>query len=299
MSDKALVNLNRERVTTLLLINASLIKKASSLYVSILSNQQALQLLPPQNRQNLLQQYNNISRRLQCNLSVLSYIYDSYHNRAAAHQGNRLQFPIILSAPNEMPELRMLYKRLQDLYPDAIQFVRNKIQEMKQNQDPTVAQAMLAGGGQVSSNPMAVSPMVQSLSNKQQLPQNANPYSQYGQAPNQTQSFGPPRSTAQQNNVMSVAQGNARQPQPMKNQRVGGLQQAQMPRASSFQDLQFAQGISPQMMTKEQDFGTDNNMSPLNIFPNDKFQPNLLSISPLQIIQQPGNGANDFSMELF
>lgn len=298
MSDKALVNLNRERVTTLLLINASLIKKASSLYISVLSNQHALQLLPPQNRQNVLQQYNNLSRRLQCNLSVLSYIYDSYHNRAAAHQGNRLQFPIILSAPNEMPELRMLYKRLQDLYPDAIQFVRNKIQEMKQNQDPTLAQTMLGGGLQLSANLMAT-PLAHTPSNKQQLPQNANPYSQYGQVPNQPQSFGPPRATAQQSNVMSMGQGNTRQPQPMKNQRAVGPQLTQMPRANSFQELQFAQGISPQMMTKEQDFVPDNNMSPLNIFPNDKFQPSLLSISPLQIIQQPGNGANDFSMELF
>lgn len=119
----------------LLLINALLIKKAYSIYVSVLSNQQTLHLMLPENRQAVLEQYSNVNRRLQCNLSVLLYISDSYHNKAAAQQGNRIQFPVILSTPPDMPELRQLYKRLQELYPEAIQFLKTKMQHMKQQQE--------------------------------------------------------------------------------------------------------------------------------------------------------------------
>lgn len=134
MSDRRQLNLDRDRVTVLLLINALLIKKAYSLYAGVLSNQQTFQQMPPQSRQAVLEQFNNVNRRLQCNLGVLLYISDSYHNKAAAQQPNRFQFPVILSTPPEMPELRQLYKRLQDLYPEAIQFLKSKIQHMKQDQ---------------------------------------------------------------------------------------------------------------------------------------------------------------------
>ena len=131
MSARRQIDLDSDRATVLLLINAQLIKKAYTVYVNILSNQQALQQLLPQSRQELLEQYNNWNRRLQCNLSVLAYISDLYHNKAAAQQPNRLQFPVILSAPADTPELKALYKRLQDLYPEAIQFLKMKIQQIQ------------------------------------------------------------------------------------------------------------------------------------------------------------------------
>lgn len=134
MSSPRKIDQDRDRVTVLLLINSLLIKKAYNIYVTILSNQQTIQRMLHQSRQNILDQYNNLNRRLQCNLSVLSYINDLYHNKAAAQQPNRLQFPVILTAPVEMPELKLLYKRLHDLYPEAIQFLKMKIQQMKQQQ---------------------------------------------------------------------------------------------------------------------------------------------------------------------
>ncbi|PSK39415.1 hypothetical protein C7M61_002026 [Candidozyma pseudohaemuli] len=126
------IDIDKDRATVLLLINTHLIKKAYQMYVSFLSNPPALQLLAPQGRQQVLEQYLNLNKRLQCNLSVLSYINDTYHNKAAAQQPNRLQFPVILLAPAELPELRQLYKRLQDLYPEALQFLKAKLQQIKQ-----------------------------------------------------------------------------------------------------------------------------------------------------------------------
>ncbi|PVH16308.1 uncharacterized protein CXQ87_004180 [Candidozyma duobushaemuli] len=128
------IDIDKDRATVLLLINTHLIKKAYQMYVSLLSNPPALQSLAPQGRQQVLEQYSNLNKRLQCNLSVLSYINDTYHNKAAAQQPNRLQFPVILSAPAELPELRQLYKRLQDLYPEALQFLKAKLQQIKQHQ---------------------------------------------------------------------------------------------------------------------------------------------------------------------
>lgn len=164
MSDRRQLSLDRDRVTVLLLINALLIKKAYSIYAGVLSNQQTFHLMLPQNRQAILEQFNNVNRRLQCNLGVLLYISDLYHNKAAAQQAGRFQFPVILSTPPEMPELRHLYKKLQDLYPEAIQFLKLKMQHMKQQQDS----GMLAGG----QPPMAMS-KAQQL--QQQMPILGNP----------------------------------------------------------------------------------------------------------------------------
>lgn len=134
-SQKTPLELDRERVTCLLLINAQLIKKAYNLYVNVLSNPQAIQQLLPPARTALQEQQTNLSRRVQCNISVLSYINDKYHNKAAASQPNRLQFPIILSAPPDMPELNNYYRKLQDLYPEALQFLKMKIQQMRHQQE--------------------------------------------------------------------------------------------------------------------------------------------------------------------
>lgn len=143
------IDIDKDRATVLLLINTHLIKKAYQMYVSFLSNPPALQLLAPQGRQQVLEQYLNLNKRLQCNLSVLSYINDTYHNKAAAQQPNRLQFPVILLAPAELPELRQLYKRLQDLYPEALQFLKAKLQQIKQIRE--------CSGLEWSSNPHKIS----------------------------------------------------------------------------------------------------------------------------------------------
>lgn len=164
--NKLPLELDRERVTCLLLINAQLIKKAYTLHNNFLGNPQALQQLPPQTRSALQDQHNNLSRRVQCNIAVLAFINDKYHNKAAAQQPNRPQFPIILSAPQDMPELNAYYKKLQDLYPEALHFLKMKIQQMKShqenqmNQQPPPRQPMKDQfAGQGSFNPQSNFPV--------------------------------------------------------------------------------------------------------------------------------------------
>ncbi|RKP31770.1 hypothetical protein METBISCDRAFT_22045 [Metschnikowia bicuspidata] len=160
MVDRRKLNLDRERVSVLLSINVHLIKKACSIYVGMLNNQQTFRLMLPQNRQSVVELFNNLNRRLQYNLSVLLYISDLYHNKAASQQSSRFQFPVILSTPPEMPELHQLYKRLQELYPEAIQFLKSKMQDMKQQQDP---------GAMSTPSPMSKSEQLQ-----QQMPMLGN-----------------------------------------------------------------------------------------------------------------------------
>lgn len=166
MSDRRQLNLDRDRVTVLLLLNALLIKKAYSIYVGVLSNQHTFQLMLPENRQAVLEQFNNVNRRLQCNLGVLLYISDVYHNKAAAQQGNRFQFPVILSTPPDMPELRQLYKRLQDLYPEAIQFLKTKMQHMKQQEGALAGDMSMSKSQQLQQQ----MPMLGPSSKQQQRP---------------------------------------------------------------------------------------------------------------------------------
>lgn len=265
MSERRPIDLDRDRATVLLLINSLLIKKAYHIYVSILSNQQALLQLLPQGRQLVFEQYNNLNRRLQCNLLVLSFISDLYHNKAATQQPNRLKFPVILSAPTEMPELRHLYKRLQDLYPDALQFLKMKIHQMKMQQELRAA-------------PPAPAPQ-QRAQNHTSIPQAPPPSQQ------------PPPTQAQNFNQFNA--------QPQYNSSQVNLLQRRAPPAQAAPpnvDMGFNASISPQMVAKEPDmlaFGG----SFAGGFQNSQTGP-MLSISPHQILQQQ-SGNNDFSMDFF
>ncbi|QEL61750.1 hypothetical protein CJJ09_003906 [Candidozyma auris] len=187
VSGRRQVDIDRDRITVLLLINVQLLKKAYQM-------------------QQVLEQYSNLNRRLQCNLSVLSYINDTYHNKAAAQQPNRLQFPVILSAPAELPELRQLYKRLQDLYPEALQFLKVKLQQMKQQQEmqrPGMvqhpSQQQQSQMQQLSQQPQqhpqrpmpstnlsqqSQAPQSQQQPQQQQLPQHQSPYDQFAMRSN-------------------------------------------------------------------------------------------------------------------
>lgn len=216
MSDRRQLNLDRDRVTVLLLINALLIKKAYSLYAGVLSNQQTFQQMPPQSRQAVLEQFNNVNRRLQCNLGVLLYISDLYHNRAAAQQPNRFQFPVILSTPPEMPELRQLYKRLQDLYPEAIQFLKSKIQHMKLQQDQSGMQA----NSQQPMGPTKAQQLQQQMPMLAQTQPKGYPQQQQQQQQSQQQSHASPFSFNDMNQMTS--------PQSFDSNLIGLPQRSQM-----------------------------------------------------------------------
>ncbi|CAK7895365.1 hypothetical protein CAAN1_10S00958 [[Candida] anglica] len=135
MSERSMLDVDRERVTCLLLINTQLMKKTINLYSNLLTNQQMLQQIPPQNKQTIMESYQNCTRRIHCNLSVLTFINEKYH-ADANHQSppNRPQFPVIMSAPPDMPELNQLYTKLQELYPEALQFLKMKIQQLRKSQ---------------------------------------------------------------------------------------------------------------------------------------------------------------------
>ena len=129
---------DKERVTCLLLINTQLMKKAINIYTNLLTNKQILLQIPPQNKQTIMELYQNCTRRIHCNLSVLTYINEKYNSDgsqgANSVQQGRPQFPFIMSAPPDMPELNQLYSKLQELYPEALQFLKMKIQQLKKSQ---------------------------------------------------------------------------------------------------------------------------------------------------------------------
>ena len=126
------LDLDRERVTCLLLINTQLMKKAISIYHNVLS-QAALQQLPPQSKQAIIESYQNCTRRIHCNLTVLSYIHDKYHSESGQVL-NKATFPIMMTPPQDMPELANLYGKLQELYPEALEYLKGKIGELRRQQ---------------------------------------------------------------------------------------------------------------------------------------------------------------------
>lgn len=311
MSERRPVDLDRDRVTVLLLINSLLIKKAYHIYSSVLSNQQAIQQLLPQSRQEVLEQYNNLNRRLQCNLSVLTYISDVYHDKAAALQPNKMQFPVILSAPPEMPELRQLYKRLQDLYPDAIQFLKMKMQQMKLQQEnqartgqqlpQTLQQAKPQHVGQ--GMPPLMQQIQQQMPMQQRHPQQAVPQQAVPQQPSYSQFNMNQQRTSQQFNSPQINLLQQQRAPPPVN--AAPKTQMQTQPQKSMDMFSFNAGISPQMVSNEAEMPSFGSIDPssfagnfLNVNNVDKNVNAMLSISPQQILQQQG-GNNDFNLDLY
>lgn len=132
-ADRAPLSLDRDRVTCLLLINTHLMKKCSNMYTNVICNQSLMQQMSNENRANITQSYANYIKRLQCNLTTLNYIYEKYHGQLQ-QQGSKSTFPVVLSAPPDMPELFPLYAKLQELYAEALQFLRMKMEEMRKQQ---------------------------------------------------------------------------------------------------------------------------------------------------------------------
>lgn len=136
-----LVSIDRERVTCLLVINTQLIRKTIEIYNQV-KNSQTFQQIPPATQKGLMETYQNCTRRIHCNLLVLTYIHEKYHGnpQQPVQSQQKATFPIIMSAPQEMPELNQFYTKLQDLYPEAVQFLKMKIQQMRQKQQLVLLQ---------------------------------------------------------------------------------------------------------------------------------------------------------------
>ncbi|EGW35228.1 uncharacterized protein SPAPADRAFT_58434 [Spathaspora passalidarum NRRL Y-27907] len=195
--DRAPLSLDRERVTCLLLVNAHLMKKAINIYHSVLSNQM-FQQMPEKERARALDSYQNCTRRIHCNLSVLNHLHDKYHGDPSQPlPPSRPTFPIMLSAPADMPELVQLYSKLQELYPEAMQFIKMKIQQMKNSKHFQQQQQQQQQQLQ----------MQQSQQQQQQMQQHQDPQTQQlqqqqaqlsHQSPMQSQQFPPQQRPPQQ-----------------------------------------------------------------------------------------------------
>lgn len=250
------LDLDRERVTCLLLINAQLMKKAVNIYVNVLTNQQTMQQIPPQNKQTILELYQNCTRRIHCNLSVLSYLHEKYHTDPNQQTStNRAQFPIIMSAPQDMPELQQLYNKLQDLYPEALQFLKVKINQMRK----------LSQGQPNTQQPRSASQSTQPQFNSPQIPQQMQP------------------SPAMVNNPMlnNVANNSFQNmgPKDIPQNFMQQLQPQQPPQGRPQSQQQMPSNFNPQ--------SANNNYANMNM--GQQLQPQQLSmqaISPQQILQQ-------------
>lgn len=313
------VLLERERVTCLLLINTQLMKKAINLYANVLTNQQALQQLPPQNKQSVIELYQNCTRRLHCNLAVLSTVHEKFHSPAGPQpQGNKPQFPVIMSAPPDMPELNQLYTKLQELYPDAVRFLKMKYQQLRKQ-----AQGAASGMNAVSSLGGPMLPMAQTMTPGVQQPSN-----QQGQASQQpmhslSQSLGqPPGQSFGQSSQVQAGQGipsqALQQGQPYQSLQSGlplGAQSTQtvqtMPMNMSQNSMAgyspaLSHSLQPGMTPSSTGFAKDDYMIPaqtgsgfnpqnMSAYQNMSQEPQLLAMSPQQILQQANTGMDYYN----
>ena len=281
------VQLERERVTCLLLINTQLMKKAINLYVNILTNQQALQLLPPQNKQSIIELYQNCTRRLHCNLAVLSTVHEKYHSTVPLlAQPNKPQFPVIMSAPPDMPELNQLYTKLQELYPDAVRFLKMKYQQLRK---------------QAQGSPVGQMPGMQNMQNMpqntQSMPQNTQNMPQ-GMAQNIPQ--GMPQNIPQNMQNMSnmLNMSNVPMPQNIMQQTPTyspalsqALQPAMTPSSATFGGGNKADFMMPSQQSQSSGF---NPQAVNSGYQNVSQEPQMLAMSPQQILQQANTGTMDF-----
>ncbi|ABN67322.2 predicted protein [Scheffersomyces stipitis CBS 6054] len=254
--------LDRERVTCLLLINTQLMKKAINIYHNILCNQQTLQQMPQQTRQSAIDSYQNCTRRLHCNLTVLNYIHEKYHADPSqvSQQQNKASFPIILSAPQDTPELIQLYTKLQELYPEALQYLKMKLQQMRKSQ-------------------------FQNQPNQNQQPQQSRPSSfSQQQLPQRGQQMPQRQLSQQQINNLQQQQQQQQQQNPMmaSNSPMLGNVNTINPQSTSGQPdfLQQQQHYNNGFNGQNQKFGGN--------IPQQQGQPS--AISPQQILQQMNNG---------
>ncbi|KAK6201462.1 uncharacterized protein RJT21DRAFT_35370 [Scheffersomyces amazonensis] len=262
------LDLDRERVTCLLLINTHLMKKSINIYNNMLCNPQAMQSMPQEAKSAAIESYQNCIRRLHCNLTVLNYIHEKYHNDASQQSSQtKASFPIILSPPTDMPELTQLYNKLQDLYPEAMQYIKLKLQQMKkqhfqQQQQQVPPQAPLP-------------PQQQQQQQQQQLQQ------QQQQQPQMA-----PQQKAIQNRQVS-------QQQMMNKGNLLGT-----PNSNGLNTPSQQEFIQPQFSTfNGQNNPNQNYQSPMlqNVIPQQQGGPqqSVQAISPQQILQQMNLGPNN------
>ncbi|CAI5757305.1 unnamed protein product [Candida verbasci] len=269
--DRAPLSLDKDRVTCLLLINTYLMKKCFNMYTNIITNQQFMQQMSQEQRQGITYSYGNCIKRLQCNLATLNYIHEKYNSPNNQQQLQKQSFPVMLSAPQDMPELQHLYSKLQELYADAVQYLKHRIEEMRKQQ-------MLNQNQQMMSQPQGPQQQQQNMTPQNMTPQQHQP------------NMGPPQSIPPQN----IPPQNI-PPQNIPPQQMPQMQQ--QPQSQQMDDM-FMNDNYPQndsMPSSTQDYQNyDNNMNNYN---NQNNGINSMStLSPQQILQQANESKSTPSM---
>ena len=283
-ADRAPLSLDRDRVTCILLINTHLIKKCCNIHNTMLNNPQFMQQISPENRAMLTNTYNHYIRRLQCNLATLNYIYEKYHSPQPLQQSSKAIFPIILSAPQDMPELNQLYSKLQELYPEGVQYFKMKFEESRkqqafqqqlqlqqqQHQQHQQQQQSMHAPQQQSQQ---VPPPPQQVLQQQQQSQQQSPQTQ-----SQTQSQAPPPPPQQQ-------QQQQHQPQQQQQAPPQSIPPTQLqPPPQSFDDILLTDGFNPSNDSMPNSSGPNEFNSNYNNNGMNSFQ--MSTLSPQQILQQ-------------
>ncbi|KAK6462320.1 hypothetical protein DFJ63DRAFT_153010 [Scheffersomyces coipomensis] len=262
--------LDRERVTCLLLINTHLMKKSINIYNNMFCNPQAMQSMPQEAKQLVADSYQNCIRRLHCNLTVLNYIHEQYHNDPSQQSSQtKASFPIILSAPTDMPELTELYNKLQDLYPEAMQYIKIKLQQMRRQHYQQEQQQGAPPQGQQPPPPQSQAPPQQQQQKQQihnrQLPQqqmmsnnNAILSKNSGMigTPNSNGLGTPQQDFVQQQYFNGGSQSNINFSSPMLQNVPTQGPQSQNPQ--QHQQQQQVQAISPQQILQQMNLGQSN-----------------------------------------
>ncbi|KAI5960118.1 uncharacterized protein KGF55_004841 [Candida pseudojiufengensis] len=307
--DRAPLSLDKDRVTCLLLINTHLIKKCSGMYNNMLSNPQFMQQMSNENRFNVTQSYTNALKRLQCNLATLHYLNEKYHGNQPLIKAI---YPTIVVAPPDMPELNPLYGKLQELYGDAMQHLKMRMEEMKRQQQ----QQMFQQQQQQQQQQQPMQPMQQ-----QQQPQHHNQQQQQ-----QQQQQRPPSQQQQQQPQQNLQQQHPQQqnlqPQHQHLQSQPSSQPPSQPPSqpqSSHLPQPSTQPLDDLMLTGN-DSTFNSSQTPMNDFQNNGFGNNngnnssgntggngnnnnnfnpITTLSPQQILQQANErntplNTNDF-----
>ncbi|KAL6453390.1 hypothetical protein SBY92_004958 [Candida maltosa Xu316] len=301
-TDRAPLSLDRDRVTCLLLINTHLIKKCCNIHNTMINNPQFMQQIAPENRVMLNNTYNHYIRRLQCNLATLNYLYEKYHTNQQQQQQQQQPkaiFPIILSAPQDMPELNQLYSKLQELYPEGVQYFKMKFEESRKQQQQQAFQQQQQQQQQQQSIPPQMP--LQQQQQQQQPPQQQQ--QQHTSIPQQHQQMPQQQMMSQHTPQMlhqHTPQMMSQQPPPPQQQQQISQQQQQQ---QSFDDILLTDGFNSSggndLQGQNHDFnpnysnggvnnrdnGNGNNNNGMNSF-------SMSTLSPQQILQQANNGDN-------
>ncbi|RCK61039.1 hypothetical protein Cantr_08104 [Candida viswanathii] len=291
-TDRAPLSLDRDRVTCILLINTHLIKKCCNIHNTMLNNPQFMQQIAPENRVMLTNTYNHYIRRLQCNLATLNYIYEKYHSPQPLQLSTKAIFPIILSAPQDMPELNQLYAKLQELYPEGVQYFKMKFEESRKQQAFQQQQQQLQQQQQQQQQSMHAPQQQQQQ--PQQVPPPHPPQQVLQQQQQQQQHQLSPQTIPQM--IPQQQQAPPSQPEQQVPPQQQAPQQQQVPQPPSMQQQQQQQQQQPfDDILLTDGFNPSNDSMPSSTGPND-FNPNynnngmnsfqMSTLSPQQILQQ-------------